>query len=86
MIDEILDSYGRGGIRKRYGTGTAATIARVAQIALAGREIKLRPVDEREKAPAVLNRLIGLPTGLEPDPFGRLFAIDSRDPTPVTTR
>ena len=74
-IDEVAEAHAAGRLRECFGTGTAATMAHVAEIGYRGEVLALPPVAEREIAPAVLARLTALRTGREPDSFGWLLPV-----------
>ncbi|MCX6297082.1 MAG: branched-chain amino acid aminotransferase [Bacteroidetes bacterium] len=46
-IDEVLDAHKNGTLEDAFGTGTAATIAQIAQIGFEGKDYVLPPVEGR---------------------------------------
>jgi branched-chain amino acid aminotransferase len=74
-IDEVVAAHAAGRLRECFGTGTAATISHVAEIAYQGKTMTLPPVACREIGPAVLDRMTALRTGREPDHRGWLIPV-----------
>ena len=74
-IDEVVAAHAAGGLRECFGTGTAATISHVAEIAYQGKTMTLPPVADREIGPAVLDRMTALRSGREPDRHGWLIPV-----------
>jgi branched-chain amino acid aminotransferase len=74
-IDEVVAAHAAGRLRECFGTGTAATISHVAEIAYRGKTMILPPVAGREIGPAVLDRMAALRTGREPDHHGWLMPV-----------
>jgi len=74
-IDEVVAAHAAGRLRECFGTGTAATLSHVAEIAYQGKTMTLPPVAGREIGPAVLDRMTALRTGREPDHRGWLIPV-----------
>jgi branched-chain amino acid aminotransferase len=74
-IDEVVAAHAAGRLRECFGTGTAATISHVAEIAYRGKTMTLPPVAGREIGTAVLARMTALRTGREPDHRGWLIPV-----------
>jgi branched-chain amino acid aminotransferase len=74
-IDEVVAAHAAGRLRECFGTGTAATISHVADIAYRGKTMTLPPVAGREIGTAVLERMTALRTGREPDHRGWLIPV-----------
>lgn len=69
-IDELLRSYHEGALLECFGTGTAATVSHVRRIRYQHNTLELPPMEQRKVGPSVRDRLLGIMTGKEPDPYG----------------
>jgi branched-chain amino acid aminotransferase len=69
-IEEVCAAHDRGELREVFGTGTAATVSPVGRIRYRGCDLVLPPLEQRQVGPAVRERLVGIMTGLLPDPYG----------------
>lgn len=69
-IHELLAAHERGDLREFFGTGTAATVTSVRSIRYRERTIQLPPIEPDGVGPLVRDRLVGLATGRDPDPYG----------------
>jgi branched-chain amino acid aminotransferase len=74
-IDDLLRKYHEGDLRECFGTGTAATVSHVRCIRYKQQTLELPPVEERTVGPAVRERLLGIMSGYETDPYGWVEAI-----------
>ena len=74
-IDELVQSYKRGELRECFGTGTAATVSHIRRIRHKDQDLALPPIEERKVGPAVRERLLGVMTGRDPDPYGWVESI-----------
>jgi branched-chain amino acid aminotransferase len=70
VIDEVFKSHKRGELRECFGTGTAATVSHVNRIRYEGRTIELPPIEQRRVGPLVREKLLGIMTGRQPNPYG----------------
>jgi branched-chain amino acid aminotransferase len=66
-IDEVVEANSKGTLTECFGTGTAATVAHVRRIRCGEIDINLPSIETRRVGPRVLDRLVGIITGLEPD-------------------
>ncbi len=74
-IEELFAAYEEGKLQDAFGTGTAATITPIAEIAMEREDgtvarILLPPVQERTLSARLKQRLEAIRRGLAPDPFG----------------
>jgi branched-chain amino acid aminotransferase len=69
-IDELFRDHERGELRECFGTGTAATVAHVNRVRYKEQTIDLPPVEQRKVGPLVREKLLGIMTGRQPDPYG----------------
>jgi branched-chain amino acid aminotransferase len=69
-IDELLSKYDAGEIRECFGAATAAIISHVRRLRYKDRVLELLPIEERTVGPAVREKLLGIMTGRDPDPYG----------------
>jgi branched-chain amino acid aminotransferase len=69
-IDELAEANSKGTLMECFGTGTAATVAHVRRIRCGEIEITLPAIETRRVGPRVLDRLVGIMTGAEPDIHG----------------
>jgi branched-chain amino acid aminotransferase len=69
-IDEVFRSHERGELRECFGTGTAATVSHVNRIRYKDRIIELPAVENRKVGPLAREKLLGIMTGREQDPYG----------------
>jgi branched-chain amino acid aminotransferase len=69
-INEVFASYERGELLECFGTGTAATVSHVGRIRYKDQTLELPPIEQRKVGTAVRERLLGVMTGREPDPYG----------------
>jgi branched-chain amino acid aminotransferase len=53
-IDEVAEAHAAGRLRECFGTGTAATIAHIAEIGYRDKILTLPPVADRDITPTVL--------------------------------
>jgi branched-chain amino acid aminotransferase len=74
-IDEAAEAHAADRLRECFGTGTAATIAHIAEIGYRDKILTLPPVADGDIAPTVLARMTALRTGREPDRFGWLSPV-----------
>ncbi len=69
-MDELLNSYDDGTLSECFGTGTAATVSHVRRIRYQDRTLELSPIEQRKIGPALREKLLGIMTGREADPYG----------------
>jgi branched-chain amino acid aminotransferase len=69
-IHDLLDAHDRGDLREFFGTGTAATVSSVRSIRYRDRQVQLPPIEPAGVGPLVRDRLVGLASGRDPDPYG----------------
>jgi branched-chain amino acid aminotransferase len=74
-IDELVRIHERGELRECFGTGTAATVSHVSRIRYKNRTLELPPIEQRKVGPVVREKLLGIMTGREPDPYGWVESI-----------
>jgi branched-chain amino acid aminotransferase len=74
-IDELVRIHERGELRECFGTGTAATVSHVGRIRYKNRTLELPPIEQRKVGPVVREKLLGIMTGREPDPYGWVESI-----------
>src|ERR1700730_311839 len=64
-MDDLLKSYELGELRECFGTGTAATVSRVRRIRYRDRTLELPPIEQRNVAAAVREKLLRIMTDHE---------------------
>jgi branched-chain amino acid aminotransferase len=69
-IQDVVLLHKRGQLRECFGTGTAATVTHVSRIRYRDGIIELPRVDERTVGPIVREKLLGVMTSCQPDPYG----------------
>jgi branched-chain amino acid aminotransferase len=69
-IDEVLSAHDRGDLLEFFGTGTAATVTSVRSIRYKDRVIELPPVTPDGVGARVRDRLVGIASGRDSDPYG----------------
>ncbi|MFL5763647.1 MAG: branched-chain amino acid aminotransferase [Bacteroidia bacterium] len=75
-IDEVLDAHKRGTLEDAFGTGTAATIAYIAQIGFEGKDYVLPPVEGRIFSNRVAKELDNIRTGKTEDRHGWMYKVE----------
>ncbi len=74
-IEDVVEAHGRGELRECFGTGTAATVTSMRSICYHDRTMKLPPVEDGGVGATVRDRLVGLMSGRDPDPYGWVEAV-----------
>lgn len=72
-VSEIVDGIDHGYVQEAFGVGTAATIAPIETIGIAGRAHALPPAEKRLFTKRVYGELDGIKRGTRPDKFGWIF-------------
>ena len=85
-IDEVVTASEQGTLRECFGTGTAATLTHVRRMRHRDRVIELPPIEARTVGPAVRDRLIGITTGVVPDPHEWLDVVQRQPETLTASR
>jgi branched-chain amino acid aminotransferase len=73
-LDEILEAYDQGTLREVFGTGTAATISLIRELACRGRDLQF-DVDAWTIAPGIKKRLTDIREGRIPDVHGWMMPV-----------
>lgn len=73
-LDEILAAQDRGGLKEVFGTGTAATISLIKELACRGRDL-IFDVDSWTHAPAIKKKLMDIREGRIPDLHGWMMPV-----------
>ncbi len=68
-IAEIFEAYDRGTLTEAFGTGTAAVISPVGEMVYKDRSMKLSDSKIGPVAQAMYDALVGIQTGVLPDPY-----------------
>lgn len=76
-IDEVFKSHQRGELHECFGTGTAATISHIGRIRYKNETLELPPIGQRKVGPLVREKLLGIMTGRQPDPYGWVEQINA---------
>lgn len=76
-IDEVVDAYHAGTLQEAFGTGTAAVISHVSEIAYKDLLIKLPPVEDQRIGAYAKSTIDGIRSGRIPDPYGWLVPVTS---------
>ena len=69
-IDEVAEAYSKGQLKEAFGTGTAASIAPIAELTYREDHMKLRPVEEWEIANWLKQELGDIRYGRKEDTHG----------------
>ncbi len=73
-LDEILESHDRGELKEVFGTGTAATISLIKELACRGRDLVF-DVDKWTYAPGIKQKLMDIREGRTPDTHGWVMPV-----------
>ncbi len=73
-LDEILEAHDRGGLKEVFGTGTAATISLIKELACRGKDL-LFDVDSWTYAPTIKKKLMDIREGRIPDLHGWMMPV-----------
>jgi branched-chain amino acid aminotransferase len=74
-IDELADAYKAGNLREAFGTGTAASIAPIAELTFHDEHMKLRPVEEWELVNWLKAELSDIRYGRKEDTHGWILKV-----------
>ncbi len=74
-IDEIIEAYHAGELREAFGTGTAASIAPIADLTYKGEKMVLPPQEEWKLAPWLRQELNAVRYGRKPDTRGWVYRL-----------
>ncbi len=74
-IDEIVAAYRKGELREAFGTGTAASIAPIADLTYQDEKMELPPVDSWKLAPWLKDELNDIRYGRKEDAHGWVYKI-----------
>lgn len=69
-IDEVVAAYDAGKLQEVFGSGTAAVVSYVSEVAYQGKSMKLPPLDEWTVAPMIKAHIDGLRAGKVEDTHG----------------
>jgi len=75
-VEEIINALKEGRVQEAFGTGTAATIARISTIGFNDVDYELPPFTEEDFSIRVLERLEDFKRGRVDDKFGWITKID----------
>ncbi|MFM7671207.1 MAG: branched-chain amino acid aminotransferase [Bacteroidota bacterium] len=73
-LDEIVEAYDQGALKEVFGTGTAATISLIRELACRGKVLSF-DVDRWEYAPTVKKKLMDIREGRIPDGHGWMMPV-----------
>ncbi|PHN05303.1 branched-chain amino acid aminotransferase [Flavilitoribacter nigricans] len=76
-IDEILAAHDRGELEEIFGTGTAAVVSHVAELAYGDRVITLPPIEDRKVSPMIKDWIDGMRSGRVEDTHGWVQEVKS---------
>jgi branched-chain amino acid aminotransferase len=74
-IDEIIEAQKKGTLQEAFGTGTAATIAQIAQIGYKGEDYLMPAVETRKFSHKVSEELDNIRKGISPDKHNWMYKI-----------
>ena len=74
-VDEVVEALKAGKVEEAFGTGTAATIAQIAEIAHEGIDYQLPPVEGRTLSNKILSALDDIKLGKIEDKFGWIYKV-----------
>ena len=69
-IEDIIKASQEGILEEMFGSGTAAIISPISELAYQDHKITVENYDENSLVTKLYNYLIGIQYGLEKDPFG----------------
>lgn len=72
-IDEIVEAYRAGQLKEAFGTGTAASIAPIADLTYKGEKMALPPQEDWKLAPWLREELNAIRYGRKPDTRGWVY-------------
>lgn len=72
-IDEIVEAYSAGQLKEAFGTGTAASIAPIADLTYRDEKMSLPPQEEWKLAPWLREELNAIRYGRKPDTRGWVY-------------
>ncbi len=73
--DELVQAFRNGELKEAFGTGTAASIAPIAELTIHGEHMKLPPVEEWKVANWVKQEMNNIRYGITPDTRGWIFKV-----------
>ncbi|MBM3432688.1 MAG: branched-chain amino acid aminotransferase [Bacteroidetes bacterium] len=73
-LDEIVEAYDQGTLKEVFGTGTAATISLIKELACRERELTFE-VEKWQYAPAIKQKLMDIRAGRIPDLHGWMMPV-----------
>jgi branched-chain amino acid aminotransferase len=74
-IDEIVAAADNGTLREVWGTGTAAAISPVGELAYKGRRLSINGGEIGELTQRLYDALLGIQYGTAPDPYGWMHEV-----------
>ena len=69
-IDEVVEAHGRGKLDEVWGTGTAAVISPVGELAYKGRRLVVNEGRIGDLAQKLYDTIVAIQYGAAPDPHG----------------
>lgn len=76
-IDEVIAAHDRGELEEIFGTGTAAVVSHVAELAYGDRVITLPAIEDRKVAPMIKDLIDGMRSGRVADTHGWVQEVKS---------
>lgn len=73
-LNEIIEAYNEGKLREVFGTGTAATISLIKELACRGKNLAF-DVDSWSIAPGIKKKLLDIREGRTPDTHGWMMPV-----------
>ncbi len=74
-VKELIEALKAGKVQEAFGTGTAATIAQIAEIGHDGVDYQLPPVEDREISNRILQELDKIKLGQVEDKFNWIYKV-----------
>ena len=74
-IEELIEAHKRGELREAFGTGTAASIAPIAELTILGEAMQMPPMDRWEMASWLKKELADIRYGRKEDERGWIFRV-----------
>ena len=76
-IHEIVAAWEAGKLEEVFGTGTAAVVSQVSEIAYKDKVMQLPPIEGRKISPAIKVEIDSMRAGKGNDPFGWVIPVES---------
>jgi branched-chain amino acid aminotransferase len=79
-IHEVVEAYQAGKLQECFGSGTAAVVSHVSEIAYGDLLMHLPPIESRKVGDFAKAEINGIRSGLLPDPYGWVVPVETPVP------